>query len=327
MPVPEFELIQRYFNRKGQPQTGVALGIGDDAALLNPPSGKQLVIAIDTLVEGVHFPVDTSAFDIGWKALAVNLSDLAAMGAEPAWFTLALTLPESSESWLTEFSAGLFDLANQYGVSLVGGDTTRGPLTVTVQIAGYVPSGQALLRRGAGSGDRIFVTGTLGDASAALQLLTGQLPETAQDYADLVQHLNKPQPRISEGCALRGIASCAIDVSDGLLADLQHLLDASDRGADIHLEKIPYSSGVRQLLSKYPDIRGSLLAGGDDYELCFCVPSDKLKQLEQVMATNIIQCTEIGFITESKELRCLNTAGQAIAIDARGYTHFAKEKK
>lgn len=326
MPVPEFELIQRYFSREGQPQAGIALGIGDDAALLNSPAGQQLVIAIDTLVQGVHFPTNTSPYDIGWKALAVNLSDLAAMGAEPAWFTLALTLPESSESWLTEFSAGLFDLANQYGLSLVGGDTTRGPLTVTIQIAGYVPTGQALLRAGAGSGDRIFVTGSLGDATLALQMLADQLPETAQDYPDLLKRLNQPQPRIEEGRALRGIASCAIDISDGLLADLQHMLDATDTGAEIYLEQIPYSIQAQHLLTIHPDIGSSLITGGDDYELCFCVPPAKLKQLEKIAIENQLQFTEIGQISDTKGLCCLDAAGQAVEIDARGYTHFAKEK-
>lgn len=326
MPVPEFELIQRYFSREGQPQADVALGIGDDAALLNPPAGQQLVIAIDTLVQGVHFPANTSPYDIGWKALAVNLSDLAAMGAEPAWFTLALTLPESSESWLTEFSAGLFDLANQYGLSLVGGDTTRGPLTVTIQIAGYVPTGQALLRAGAGSGDRIFVTGSLGDATLALQMQADQLPETAQDYPDLLKHLNRPQPRIEEGRALRGIASCAIDISDGLLADLQHMLDATDIGADVYLQQIPYSTQVQHLLTIHPDIGSSLITGGDDYELCFCVPPAKLKQLGKIAMDNQFYFTEIGQICDTKGLRCLDAAGQAVAIDARGYTHFTKER-
>ena len=326
MPVPEFELIQRYFSRKGQAQADVALGIGDDAALLNLPAEQQLVIAIDTLVQGVHFPANTSPYDIGWKALAVNLSDLAAMGAEPAWFTLALTLPESSETWLTEFSAGLFDLANQYGLSLVGGDTTRGPLTVTIQIAGYVPTGQALLRAGAGPGERIFVTGSLGDATLALQLLADQLPETVQDYPDLLKHLNQPQPRIEEGRALRGIASCAIDISDGLLADLQHMLDASDVGAEIYLSQIPYSTKARQLLSRYPDIRNTLLGGGDDYELCFCVAPDKLQRLEQIAAENQFQFTEIGLISDTRELRSLDAAGQPVEIDTRGYTHFAKDK-
>ena len=325
MPVPEFELIQRYFQGKGQPQSDVALGIGDDAALLNSPAGQQLVIAIDTLVHGVHFPENTSPYDIGWKALAVNLSDLAAMGAEPAWFTLALTLPESSESWLTEFSAGLFDLANQHRLALVGGDTTRGPLTVTVQIAGYVPIGEALLRAGACAGDRIFVSGSLGDATLALQLLAEQLPENVQDYPDLIKRLNQPQPRINEGRAIRGIASCAIDISDGLLADLQHVLDASGVGAEIYLNQIPYSSHARKLMTSHPDVRNSLIMGGDDYELCFCVPPAKLEQLEQIASDNHLQFTEIGQISDTKGLRCFDEAGQVVEIDVRGYTHFAKE--
>ena len=325
MPVAEFELIQRYFNRQDQPKPDVALGIGDDAALINPPAGQHLVIAIDTLVQGVHFPLNTLPYDIGWKALAVNLSDLAAMGAEPSWFTLALTLPESSETWLTEFSRGLFDLANQYGISLVGGDTTRGPLTVTVQIGGYVPTGQGLLRAGAGPGDRIYVTGPLGNATLALQLLAQQLPARAQDYPGLLQHLNQPQPRIEEGRALRGIASCAIDISDGLLADLQHMLDASHCGAEIHLQKIPYSIEVQQLLTDQPDIGNSLITGGDDYELCFCVPPGKLERLEQVAVDNQFHFTEIGQITDTTGLRCLDAAGHAVEIDARGYSHFAKE--
>ena len=326
MPVPEFELIQRYFNRSGHQQADVVLGIGDDAALLNTPAGQQLVIAIDTLVEGIHFPVNTSPYAIGWKALAVNLSDLAAMGAEPAWFTLALTLPESSENWLTEFSAGLFELANQYELPLVGGDTTRGPLTVTVQIAGYVPTGQALLRSGANPGDHIFVSGSLGDATLALQLLGGQLSESAQDYPDLCKRLDLPQPRIAEGLAIRDIASCAIDISDGLLADLQHLLDESGCGADIYLEHIPYSDQVRDLLKTHPDIERTLLSGGDDYELCFCVPPAKLEQLEHITAMNQFHFTEIGQISGTKGLRCLDRAGQQVEMDIRGYMHFAGEK-
>lgn len=325
MPVPEFELIQRYFQRKEIPKADVALGIGDDAALLNPPVGRQLVIAIDTLVQGIHFPENTTPYDIGWKVLAVNLSDLAAMGAEPSWFTLALTLPESSEDWLTDFSAGLFELSSQYGLALVGGDTTRGPLTVTVQVAGYVPTGEAMLRTGASPGDRIFVTGSLGDATLALQLLADQLPEKKQDYPGLLSQLNQPQPRIKEGLSLRGIASCAIDISDGLVADLQHMLDASGTGADLFLEKIPYSDQARHLLSRYPDIVNSLITGGDDYELCFCVPPARLKQLEQVVCNNQFHFTEIGQINDTQELRCLDAAGQVVELAATGYTHFRKE--
>jgi thiamine-monophosphate kinase len=189
-----------------------------------------------------------------------------------------------------------------------------------------VPADQAILRAGASPGDRIFVTGSLGDATLALQLLTGQLPVPAQNYPGLLKRLNQPQPCIEEGRALRGIASCAIDISDGLLADLQHMLDASDVGAEIYLPQIPYSTKARQLLSRYPDIRNTLLSGGDDYELCFCVAPDKLQRLEQIATENQFQFTEIGQISDTKELRCLDAAGQTVEIDSRGYTHFAKEK-
>ena len=327
MSVPEFELIQRFFNRRIQGKPDIVLGIGDDAALIAPPPEQQLVIAIDTLVKGVHFPDTTLPYDIGWKALAVNLSDLAAMGAEPAWFTLALTLPESSESWLTAFSHGLFDLAKQYDLPLVGGDTTRGPLTVTVQIAGTVPPGQALLRAGARPGDHIYVTGSVGDATLALQLLAGEIAANATDYPELLSHLNRPLPRIAEGCALRGIASCAIDISDGLLADLQHILDASECGAEIFLESLPFSPAVRQLLERFPEIWRALISGGDDYQLCFCVAPENVMHLKQMAQQHDFDFSEIGRISVARELRCLDARGKAVDVSARGYTHFAEENQ
>ncbi len=327
MSVPEFELIQRFFNRHIRGKPDIVLGIGDDAALISPPAEQHLVIAIDTLVKGVHFPDTTSPYDIGWKALAVNLSDLAAMGADPAWFTLALTLPESSEEWLTAFSHGLFDLAKQHDLPLVGGDTTRGPLTVTVQIAGTVPPGQALLRAGAKPGDHIYVTGSLGDATLALQLLAGKIPANAADYPELIAHLNRPLPCIAEGRALRGIASCAIDISDGLLADLQHILDASDCGAEIIQDNLPFSSAARQLLSHRPEMWRRLISGGDDYQLCFCVTPEKIPRLKQTAQQHDFQFTEIGRVCEGSELRCLDAAGEAVDISTRGYTHFAKENQ
>lgn len=327
MSIPEFELIQRFFTRQIQGKPDIVLGVGDDAALISPPAGQQLVIAIDTLVKGVHFPTATSPYDIGWKALAVNLSDLAAMGAEPAWFTLALTLPESSETWLTEFSRGLYDLANHYKLPLIGGDTTRGPLTVTIQIAGYVPPGQALLRAGATPGDHIYVTGTLGEATLALQLLAGEISASAADYPELLTHLNRPLPRIAEGSTLRGIASCAIDISDGLLADLQHILDDSDCGAEIFQERLPFSPSARQLLGRYPEMWRTLISGGDDYELCFCVAPENIVRLVQSAQQHDFQFTEIGRVCEARELRCLDATGKPVDISARGYAHFAKENE
>ena len=319
MSIPEFELIQRFFTRQIENRPDIVLGVGDDAALIATPADKHLVVAIDTLVEGVHFPPATSPYDIGWKALAVNLSDLAAMGAEPAWFTLALTLPESSESWLTEFSQGLFDLANRYDLPLIGGDTTRGPLTVTVQIGGTVPAGQALLRVGAMPGDGIFVSGTLGDATLALQIMAGEA-----EYPDLLTRLNRPSPRIAEGCALRGIASCAIDISDGLLADLGHILTASNCGAEIFQPQLPFSASAQQLLAQDPELWRSLISGGDDYELCFCVPPQQLERLRQIALQHNFHFTEIGRVVAGRELRCLDATGKPATIPLHGYRHFAE---
>lgn len=327
MSVPEFELIQRFFTHQIHGRSDIVLGVGDDAALISPPSDQQLVIAIDTLVKGVHFPETTTPYDIGWKALAVNLSDLAAMGSDPAWFTLALTLPESSETWLTEFSRGLFELANQYHLPLIGGDTTRGPLTVTVQIAGTVPPGQALLRAGANPGDHIYVTGTLGDATLALRMLLDEIPGNASVYPELFDHLSRPLPRNAEGCALRGIASCAIDISDGLLADLQHILDASDCGAEIFKANLPFSPSARRLLEHDPELWRTLISGGDDYQLCFCVAPEKIMQLTRVAQQYDFHFTEIGRVIESRELHCLDSAGKPVAIPTRGYSHFARENE
>ena len=327
MPVPEFELIQRFFTRQIHGRSDIVLGVGDDAALISPPPDQQLVIAIDTLVKGVHFPETTTPYDIGWKALAVNLSDLAAMGADPAWFTLALTLPESSETWLTDFSRGLFELANQYNLPLIGGDTTRGPLTVTVQVGGTVPAGQALLRTGASPGDHVFVTGTLGDATLALRMLTGEIPGNASIYPELFDHLNRPRPRIAEGRALRGIASCAIDISDGLLADLQHILDASDCGAEIFQANLPFSHSARRLLEQDPEIWRTLICGGDDYQLCFCVTPENSMQLTRIAQQHDFHFTEIGRVVESSELHCLDATGKPVVIPARGYSHFAEENE
>ena len=324
MSIPEFELIQRFFTRQIENRPDIVLGVGDDAALIAPPADKHLVIAMDTLVEGVHFPQTTLPYDIGWKALAVNLSDLAAMGAEPAWFTLALTLPESTETWLTDFSHGLFELANRYDLPLIGGDTTRGPLTVTVQIGGTVPSGQALLRAGAAPDDHIYVSGTLGDATLALQIMTGEIITGEAENPDLFAHLNRPSPRIAEGCALRGIASCAIDISDGLLADLDHILAASNCGAEIFQSQLPFSASAQQLLMQNPELWRSLISGGDDYELCFCVPPHEVERLTQIAQQHDFHFTDIGRVVEGRELRCLDATGKPVTIPLHGYRHFAE---
>jgi len=326
MPVTEFDIIRRYFERLPSPREPVLKGIGDDAALIGSRADDDLVIAIDSLVEAVHFPPGTPAFDIGYKALAVNLSDMAAMGAEPVWFTLALTLPDADEAWLSEFSRGLFELADASGVSLVGGDTTRGPLTVTVQIGGYVPHGQALLRDGARPGDLVYVSGTLGDAVLGLKLLQYDPSGLLQEYPELRARLNRPQARLREGQALRGLARCAIDISDGLLADLSHLFDVGQCGAMVQLDQIPVSTAAQAVLAQYPSWRSLIWQGGDDYELCFCIAPQKQAELEELMASDNLHFTRIGYIEAEPGLRCTDANGSHMDCQAHGYTHFREQE-
>ena len=323
MPISEFKLISRYFAQHVSPSSEVITGIGDDAAVVSVPKTQELVVAIDTLVAGVHFPVDTSPYNIAYKALAVNLSDLAAMGAEPAWFTLALTLPESTETWLEAFSQGLFALANKHNLQLIGGDTTRGPLTVSIQIAGHVPKGQALLRRGAQPGDKICVTGTLGDAALGLKLLQEIYAVDNDVKTYLVERLNCPQPRIAQGLLLRELATACIDISDGLLADLTHMLDASDVGATIYEEKFPVSVQAGRVLTENRSLRSLLLNGGDDYELCFTVPESRLAELESRFEYSNSPFSCIGEITSQSGLRCLDAQGQPVNLAQSGYQHFS----
>lgn len=312
----EFDIIRRYFSRQHSNRKDVTLGIGDDAALLRVPAGNELVVSMDTLVDGVHFPAGTPAAAIGHKALAVNLSDLAAMGAEPAWVTLAITLPEPDADWLADFSAAFFRLAERFDVLLVGGDTTRGPLSVTVQAQGFVPQGQALQRRGARPGDRVFVTGSLGDAGLAL-MLRGKADEALQ------QRLDFPEPRLAAGQALRGIASAAIDVSDGLLADLGHLLEHDQLGARVCVDDVPTSAAFDAVLQQQGDparLRDLPLAAGDDYELCFTVPETTLAQLERVQSG--FSCTCIGVVEQQPGIRCVAADGSVHVPAAVGYEHF-----
>lgn len=313
MSQSEFDLISHYFTRPVQ-RSDVVLGVGDDAALLVAPSDRQLAVAMDTLVESVHFPEQTLPADIAWKALAVNLSDLAAMGAEPAWFTLSLTLPEADESWLAGFSKGLFDLAGRVNIELVGGDTTRGPLSVTVQVHGFV--NKALIRDAARPGQLIFLSGTLGDAALALQQL--KINKPVDDF--LLNRLNRPQPRVELGLALASVASAAIDISDGLLADLGHVLNASGCGATVEIERIPYS---RALNSVAPEDRWPLLlAGGDDYELCFTVDEDRQDDIQAIARECNLALTPIGRIEADPGLRCVKANGSPCQNKSTGYDHF-----
>lgn len=318
----EFEIIHHYFTRDRSGRADVVLGIGDDAALLQVPPGAELVVGIDTLVAGVHFPAATSAAAIGHKALAVNLSDLAAMGAEPAWATLALTLPENDSAWLEQFASAFFALADRYGVQLVGGDTTQGPLTVTVQVHGFVPRGQALRRRGAAPGDRVYVTGTLGDAGLALQM--GASATTA-----LQQRLDYPEPRIGAGLLLREHASAAIDISDGLLADLGHLLAADDLGATIRVDALPRSAEFLAAMEQMDSARQAYLyelplCAGDDYELCFTVPAQHCTALETALGALTCGFTYIGTIESTPGIRCYMDSGERYQPASAGYRHFAE---
>ncbi|WP_342220490.1 thiamine-phosphate kinase [Rickettsiella endosymbiont of Miltochrista miniata] len=322
MPVNEFDLIQHFFNQEPSNRKDVILGIGDDAALLRVPLGQQLVVTTDTLVSGRHFPENTSPADIGYKALAVSLSDLAAMGADPAWILLALTLPNANEIWLRKFSEGFFPLMQRFQLQLVGGDMTQGPLTITVQALGFVPPGKALCRIGARAGDRIYVTGTLGDAGLALETINREdsLGLTSSQTLAVMQRLNRPEPRVEIGLALRKIASSAIDVSDGLAADLGHILSSNQVGAILQLEKLPLSDSLRTL----PPERAWQLAlsSGDDYELCFTVPESQERALQQHLAALNTPYTCIGTIKKEPGSVLLGKNGSTFNIDRTGFQHF-----
>jgi thiamine-monophosphate kinase len=310
----EFSLIDR-IRRRAASRDDVVLGIGDDAALLAPPAGQLLVAAQDTLNIGVHFPADTAAAAIGWKALAVNLSDLAAMGAEPAWCLLSLSLPAPDEVWLDGFLDGFCALADQHRLALVGGDTTRGPLSVSLAVHGFVPPGQALRRRGAQPGDEVWVTGTLGDAAAALAL--GAAAEPA-----LRERLERPSPRLAAGIALRGLASACIDVSDGLLADLGHLLEAGSVGAELELARLPCSAALVQAGNSEAR-REFQLAGGDDYELCFTAPAAGHAAIKAALAATGTAATVIGRIVAEPGCRLRAADGSHWQPTRRGYQHFS----
>lgn len=322
MPIGEFELIERYFSKGFAQRNDVAIGVGDDAAVVQVPTGSELVVAVDTLVSGVHFPAGMAPEHVGHRALAVNLSDLAAMGASPCWCTLALTLPSVEERWLENFARGFRELALRHDVALIGGDTTRGPLTISVQILGVVPTGAAILRSGAEPGDLVFVSGTPGDAAAGLGLIQGTISAAQPGVADnLRQRFLAPTPRVELGLALRGIASAAIDVSDGLHADLNKLLVASGMGAGLYLDRLPLSRALLDCQG-FARARRLALSGGDDYELCFTVPADRVSAAERAAATVACAIRRIGTIEAQPGLRCFD-GGRPVSADAVGYDHFA----
>lgn len=329
MAVMEFELIERYFTNGGSDRADVILGVGDDAAILAPPHDRELVVSTDTLVAGVHFFADVDPFSLGHKALAVNLSDLAAMGARPAWVTLALTLPQADEQWLDGFSRGFSTLARRYGVQLVGGDTTCGPLSITVQAMGFVARGQAWRRDTAKVGDLIYVTGTLGDAGLALHARQQTLPLAQPHLEKLLSRLQQPTPRITEALALNGLVNAAIDLSDGLLSDLGHILKASGVGGLIELDALPLSTAFRacqrdDTIPQQPDTfwQALPLAAGDDYELCFTIAPAQKGSVEARLSQQGLVAHCIGVIDDGPGLRCVQKNGELYQGEQTGYEHF-----
>lgn len=322
MACGEFELITRYFDRITSSRRDVEKGIGDDCALLNLPENQTLAISTDTLVAGVHFLRDIHPADLGYKALAVNLSDLAAMGADPAWLTLALTLPEVNEAWLKEFSDSLFELLDYYNMQLIGGDTTRGPLSMTLSIHGLVPQGRALKRSGAKPGDWIYVTGTLGDSAAGLALLQHHIKinDPAAHEALIKRHL-RPMPRILQGQALRDLASAAIDISDGLISDLGHILKASGCGARLHLDALPLSGVMKSHFDPEQAISWAL-SGGEDYELCFTVPEINRGALDVALGHYGVPFTCVGQLAPQSEGLVLLENNRPVERKLKGFDHF-----
>jgi thiamine-monophosphate kinase len=320
----EFDIIARYFTRHSA-RRDVLLGVGDDAALLQVPADRRLVAAMDTLVEGVHFPAATAADHIGYRALAVNLSDLAAMGAEPSWALLSLSLPNAEPAWLQGFADGFFGLAARHGVELVGGDTVRGPLVVTVQVLGVVESNGILKRSGAQPGDLVYVSGIPGEAAAGLNVI--QTGKAGSDAAmQLRQRFERPEPRVELGRALRTLATAAMDVSDGLLTDLGKLCRASGCEATLNLDLLPASLLMRTLYDAEATERFAL-AGGDDYELLFTLAPERVAEFEHVVSP-LALCTCIGKIARGGQapgtVTCLRN-GQTVAVNAPGFDHFARQ--
>ena len=318
MPPGEFELITRHFTGRGAVRDDVRLSVGDDAAVVTPRAGAELVLALDTIVAGVHFPADTSGRFIGHRALAVNLSDLAAMGAEPAWALLGLTLPAADDSWLGEFASGFDVLARRFGVALIGGDTTRGPLAASVTVGGWVPAGAALTRRGARAGDDLWVSGSVGDAGAGLAILQARVAAGSAAREELLRRFLLPEPRIGLGLALRAIASACIDISDGLTGDLARLCDASSVGARLDCARLPRSPQLLEAAGVEASMQYALTAG-DDYELLFTAPAVARDRIEGLAAVALV--SRIGEITATPGL-VLDGAGPGRDL-VHGFDHFA----
>lgn len=310
----EFSIIKDFFQRVSD-DPNVIVGNGDDCAVVSIPAGYELALSIDTMVAGVHFPENTQPFDIGYKAVMSTISDLAAMGAEPKWLTGSLTLPEADNVWLQAFSDGLFTALKKYNMTLIGGDLTRGPLTITMQAHGLLPKGQAVKRKGAQVSDLIYVTNTLGDAALGLQLALGH--KQLADAEAALTSFNRPEAQIAAGLVMRNFATSAIDISDGLLQDLQHILTASNIGAELIVDNIPLSPVLKQL-NKTEALQYAL-AGGEDYQLLLTVPAKQQVEFEQQM---LVMVTCIGKIINTKELVLLDANEENYLFDCKGYQHF-----
>ena len=321
MSLTEFDLIKQYFSQRQSKRSDVILGIGDDAAIVDVPSDKQLVVATDSLVAGIHFSEQTSPKDVAYKSLAVNLSDFAAMGAEPAWLTLALTMPEANAQWLQAFSEGLFELIDHYSLQLIGGDTTRGPLTISIQLLGFIPYGKALRRQCAQINDGIYVTGQLGDAGLALLDKQQPLQLTALSRNHINDRLNRPTPRCDIGQQLLDVATSAIDVSDGVLADLSHILESSAVAATINVDSIPRSPILLESVSNAQGLQLALTAG-DDYELCFTAPDEMQDKIFAMASQQAVCCTLIGRIKQGAGLELKHSDGTIYHSPLLGYKHF-----
>ena len=319
----EFELIRNYFTEQAVKRNDVVLGIGDDCAIVKPTERKNIAITTDTLVAGVHFPVNTPPKAIGHKAVAVNLSDLAAMGAEPAWLSIAITLPEIDEDWVGEFCAGVFELCEYYNVQLIGGDTTQGPLSITITAQGLIPVNKQITRSNAKAGDWLYVTGEIGDAALALKHILGEVKLPNDVFSTVKNRLDYPKPRVLAGQTLREYASSAIDLSDGLIADLTHICQSSKVGVNIVLDNLPISNELYDSLRQEAAL-ALALTGGDDYELLFTVSEDKKVGMETALADAGATVTCIGQLNATGKITTtLN--GKPTQINAKGYEHFSTQ--
>lgn len=317
----EFSLIDRYFRVRAGKREDVLLGIGDDCALLKVPKNRVLVVTIDTLVSGVHFFADVDPYDLGYRSLAISLSDIAAMGALPSWVTLAITLPKADEIWLQSFSNGFFDLLEKFSLELVGGNTTSGPLCITTELHGFLPENKALKRSGAKVGDLIYVSGTLGDAGLALKVLKKEVDNLSlAQRQHLLRKFNRPEPRVFEGQALLDIASSAIDISDGLVLDLSHILEASQVGASIFVEDLPLSFVLQKEIAREMAYELAL-SSGDDYELCFTIPPERNEDFLKLCSRFECGFKLIGVVEKERGLQVKYHDNRIFPLARLGYEH------